>query len=143
MIWVVFSKQEGFEAREPIIAGAFQSSIADMLAILILRAKENGNFRGLVPHLVDGGLPILQYADGTILIENNLVEARCLKVVLCAFEKIFDLKINFHESKLSCFREAKEKAGDFVQLFGCSEGSLLSIYLGIPMRATVEFLIIK
>ena len=44
---------------------------------------------GLVPHLVDGGLSILQYVDDTILfLENDLVLAKNLKLVLCAFEKL-------------------------------------------------------
>jgi hypothetical protein len=38
-----------------------------MLAILINRAKADGQFDGLVPHLVDGGLSILQYADDTVV----------------------------------------------------------------------------
>jgi hypothetical protein len=33
--------------------------VADMLAILISRAKADGQITGLVPHLVDGGLYIL------------------------------------------------------------------------------------
>jgi hypothetical protein len=41
--------------------------VADMLAILIKRAKADGQIEGVIPHLVDGGLSILQYADDTIL----------------------------------------------------------------------------
>ena len=37
--------------------------VVDMLAIRIGRAKEAGQVGGLVPHLVDGGVSILQYAD--------------------------------------------------------------------------------
>ena len=36
--------------------------VADMLGILIDRAKEDGQVGGLVPHLVDGGVSVLQYA---------------------------------------------------------------------------------
>ena len=47
--------------------------IVDMLAILIARAKEDGQAGGVIPHLVDGGVSILQYADDTILfIEHDL-----------------------------------------------------------------------
>jgi hypothetical protein len=42
-----------------------------MLAILVERAKEDGQVGGLIPHLVDGGLSILQYADDTILFWNT------------------------------------------------------------------------
>ena len=38
------------------------NTVVDMLAILICRAKENGQISGVVPHLVDDGLSILQYA---------------------------------------------------------------------------------
>jgi hypothetical protein len=34
-----------------------------MLAILVNREKGEGQFEGLIPHLVDGGLSIHQYAD--------------------------------------------------------------------------------
>jgi hypothetical protein len=33
--------------------------VADMLAILINRAKEDGQVSGIIPHLVEGGLSIL------------------------------------------------------------------------------------
>jgi hypothetical protein len=38
-----------------------------MLAVLIERSKGMGLFDGLVPHLVEDGLSILQYANDTIL----------------------------------------------------------------------------
>jgi hypothetical protein len=41
--------------------------VVDMLAILIGRAKRNVQIDGVVPHLVDDGLSILQYADDTII----------------------------------------------------------------------------
>jgi len=58
--------------------------------------------------LVDDGLSILQYADDTVLfLEDNLEEAKNLKLVLGAFEKLAGLKINFHKSELFCFGAAK------------------------------------
>ena len=52
-----------------------------MLSILISRSREKNHFQGLVPHLVDGGLLILQYTDDTILfLENDLGQARNLKL---------------------------------------------------------------
>jgi len=108
--------------------------VADMLAILVSRAQNCGQFRGLVPNLVEGGLSILQYADDTILLmEDDLEEARNLKLVLVAFEKLSGLKINFHKSELFCFGEAKGKGKEYVELFGCVEGSFPFKYLGIPL----------
>jgi hypothetical protein len=40
--------------------------VSDMLAIIISRAKENGQIGGLVSHMVDGGISILKYVDDTI-----------------------------------------------------------------------------
>jgi len=62
----------------------------------------------VVPHLVDDGLSILQYEDDAILfMENNLEQEKNLKLLLCAFEQLSGLKINFHKSELFCFGEAK------------------------------------
>jgi hypothetical protein len=38
-----------------------------MLAIMIEHAKVDGQIKGVIPHLVDAGLSILQYIDDTIL----------------------------------------------------------------------------
>jgi len=77
--------------------------VVDMLAILISRAKEADHIRGVVPHLVDEGLSVLQYVDGTfIFMYNDLERAKNMKLLLCAFEKLSGLKINFHKSELFC-----------------------------------------
>jgi hypothetical protein len=82
--------------------------VADMLVILISRSKEDGQISRLVPHLVDGGISILQYADDTILfMEHNLQQAVNMKLLLCAFEKLSGLKINFHKSELFYYGKVK------------------------------------
>ena len=84
--------------------------VVDMLTILIGRAKDDGQVGGLVPHLVDGGASILQYADDTIIfMKHDLGKARNMKLVLCLFEQLSGLKINFHKSELFCFGRAKRK----------------------------------
>jgi hypothetical protein len=63
--------------------------VADMLAILISRAKENGQINGLVPHLIEGSISMLQYAQDTILfMEHNLEQEANMEQLLCTFEKI-------------------------------------------------------
>jgi hypothetical protein len=75
--------------------------VADMLAILIARAKEDGQVGGLVPHLVNGCISILQYADDTILLmEHGLAKAVNMKLILPIFEQLSSLKNNFHNSEL-------------------------------------------
>jgi hypothetical protein len=50
----------------------------------------DGIIEGVAPHLVDGGLSILQYVDDTILfMEHDLAKDRNLKLILSAFEQIF------------------------------------------------------
>jgi hypothetical protein len=80
-----------------------------MLAILINRAKNEGHINGVVPHLVDNDLSILQYVDDTIIFLNHDLErARNLKVLLCAFEQLSRFKINYHKSEIFCYGEPKE-----------------------------------
>lgn len=106
-----------------------------MLATLIERAKTNDQINGVVPHLVDDGLSVLQYADDTILfLEHNLLHAKELKLVLSAFEQLSGLKINFHKSELFCYGKAKEVEHEYVNLFGCKGGQFPFKYLGIPMN---------
>jgi hypothetical protein len=53
--------------------------MVDMLAIIIERAKVDGLIEVVVPHLVDGGLSILQYIDDTILfMEHDLTKLQIL-----------------------------------------------------------------
>ncbi|XBI18381.1 hypothetical protein VPH35_060175 [Triticum aestivum] len=54
---------------------------------------------GIIPHLVDGGVSILQYANDTIIfMEHDLGKARNIKFVLCLFEQLFGLQINFNKT---------------------------------------------
>jgi hypothetical protein len=128
-----FQTKKGLRQGDPLSPVLF-NLVADMLAVLIERSKSLDQFNGLVPHLVEDGLSILQYADDTILfLEDDLEKAKNLKLVLSAFEKLSGLKINFHKSELFCFGETKDLLPDYVELFGCKEGVMPFRYLGIPM----------
>jgi hypothetical protein len=72
---VLLSNSKGSSEGDPLSPLLF-NIVADMLAILIARAKEDGQIDGLIPHLVDGGVSMLQYADDTIIfMEHNLEKA--------------------------------------------------------------------
>ena len=45
--------------------------VVDMLAIQIARAKEAGQVEGVIPHLIQDGLSILQYADDTVIFMSH------------------------------------------------------------------------
>jgi hypothetical protein len=106
--------------------------VVDMLTILIKRVKL---IDGVVPHLVDNVLSILQYAyDTLIFMDDNLDKAKNLKLVLCTFEQLLGLKINFYKSEIFCFGEARNFKNIYSQLFGCQLGPYPSKYLGIPIH---------
>lgn len=109
--------------------------VADMLAHMIKRANEKDLVGGLIPHLVDGGVSILQYADDMILfMEHDLNKARNMKLILCLFEHLSGLEINFNKSELFCFGKAKNEQHTYNQLFGCASGNLPFTCLGIPIH---------
>ncbi|WVZ84217.1 hypothetical protein U9M48_031271 [Paspalum notatum var. saurae] len=90
---------------------------------------------GVIPHLVEDGLSILQYADDTVIfLDHDLEKARNMKVLLCVFEKLLGLKINFHKSEIFCLGQAKECENAYSELFGCSSGSFPFRYLELPMH---------
>jgi hypothetical protein len=59
---------------------------------------------GLVPHLITGGVVILQYPNDTILlIQDDMKQIIHLKWILYMFEVIYGLKINFLKSEVMLF----------------------------------------
>ena len=90
---------------------------------------------GVVSHLVDDEMSILQYAAGTILfIDHNLEQAHNMKTILGAFEQLSSLKINFHKSEIFCFEEAKNYESLYMELFGCKPRSFPIRYIPIHYR---------
>jgi hypothetical protein len=80
-----------------------------MLAVIINRAKSEGQVKGVIPDLTDDGLSILQYVDDMrLFMEHDIDQARNIKLLLSAFEQILGLKINYHKSDFFYFGQAKE-----------------------------------
>jgi retron-type reverse transcriptase len=57
-----FQTKKGLRQGDPLSPILF-NLVADMLAVLMERSKNLDYFDGLVPHLVEDGLSIMQYAD--------------------------------------------------------------------------------
>ena len=62
-----FQTKKGLRQGDPLSPILF-NIIVDMLAIIVSRAKEHGQVKGVVPNLIDGGLSILQYAYDTLFL---------------------------------------------------------------------------
>lgn len=106
-----------------------------VLAFLIKRAQEHGLITGLVTNLLDDGLAIIQYANDTIfLFEDDVDSARNLKFILCIFEHLIGLKINFRKSEVTCFGAAVDKHDIYALIFTCKIGDFPFKYLSIPMH---------
>ena len=85
--------------------------------------------------MYEGGLTVLQYADDTIFcFEDDLEGARNLKVILCVFEHLTGLKINFLKSEIHCFGAALLKQEEYAQIFTCAVGDFPFTYLGLPLH---------
>jgi len=66
-----------------------------MLVVIIARAKEDGQIHGVVPHLIEDSLSILQYADDTILfLDHDIAQVMNTKLLLCILEQLSSIKIN-------------------------------------------------
>jgi hypothetical protein len=50
--------------------------------------------------------------DTIIFMEHDLEKTLNMKLVLCIFEELLGLKINFHKSEFFCFGKAKEMEDD-------------------------------
>jgi hypothetical protein len=128
-----FCTHQGLRQVNPMSPLLFDTTV-DVLAILIKRAQEEGLIKGLASDLTAGGVSILQYADDTILLlENNCEQARNLKIILCLFEQMSDLKINFHKSDIYCLGQAQANVAAFEEIFTCKVGKLPMKYLGVPI----------
>jgi hypothetical protein len=67
-------------------SGSFFNLVAEILAIMIARAEEHDQVEGLIPHLVDREVSIVQYTNDTIIFtEHNLEKAPDMKLIFLVF----------------------------------------------------------
>jgi hypothetical protein len=125
----LFYTYKGLRQGNPMSPILF-NIVVDMFAIFFARAKEENQFHGIVPHLILGGLSIVQYADDTmIFLDHNLHHARNIKLLLTVFKQLSGLTINFYKSGLFCYGVAKDHELQYSHLFGCALGTMPFKYL--------------
>ena len=69
-----------------------------------------------------------------LFMEHDMEKAMNMKLILCIFEQLSGLKINFHKSDIFFFGKAKDMQDQYTEIFGCEVGSLPCRYLGIPIH---------
>jgi hypothetical protein len=107
---------------------------ADALAHISGKAKAQGLIKGVVPHLIQGDLTHLQYADYTVLLcEGDDRSIQNLKFLLYCFEWMSGLKINYHKSELVSFGLSQEEEDKIVNKLNCEVGVFPMKYLGFPI----------
>lgn len=108
--------------------------MADALGAMLNKARDNGDIKGLVPHLVDGGITHLQYADDTvILIDRDDESIRNVKFLLYCFEMMSGMQINYDKNEVYVIGTTSQDQIDVAQMFNCKIGNFPMIYLGIPI----------
>jgi hypothetical protein len=132
-IGTFFCNARGVRQGDPLSPILFDFMV-DGLAAMLSRANSAGHIRGVVSHLIPGGVTHLQYTDDTmILIEPTDLGIANLKTLLLCFENMSGLKINFDKSEVvvSGLEEgAKQRVAN---LLNCKLGKFPIKYLGLPM----------
>jgi hypothetical protein len=92
-----FSTHRGLRQGDPLSPLLF-NLVSDALATMLEKSKETNQNRGVILHLIEGGLTHLQYADDTIILdEQTILNA---KFLLYCFEDMSGLKINYQKSEV-------------------------------------------
>ena len=77
---------------------------------------------------------VKKYVDDTILLfADDLQNARNIKFILCMFEQMSRLKINFHKSEVYCLGSAMTRCEVYSEIFTCPVAGLPMKYMGMPI----------
>jgi len=97
----------------------------DILRSMVNKAKDDGRLKLPIPQHGGGDFPIVQYADGTLLImEGCPNQLLVLKELLHAFAESTGLKVNYSKSMMVPLNVSDERLDILTSIFGCQKGSM-------------------
>jgi hypothetical protein len=128
---IFFDTHRGLRQGDPLSPLLF-NLVSDALATMLDNAKGAGKIKGMVPHLIEGGITHLQYADYTVVFINmDDQSVMNIKFILYYFENMSGLKINYDKSEifvLGCTPEAEHRVAE---ILNCNVGKFPMKYLGV------------
>jgi exonuclease III len=128
-----FRSYKGLRQGDPLSPLLF-NLVADGLSGILSKASARGVIEGVTPHLVEGGLTHLQYADDTVLfIRNSKHSITNLKFLLFCYEEVSGMKINYNKSEVFALGINEVEAEGIAKVFNCKLGHFPMKYLGLPI----------
>lgn len=116
--------------------------VVEALAQLLLRAQNTDCISGFKVSIVRQGLPIIQFADDTLLfIDRSANEATCLRDLLVWFKVFFRLRVNPEKSIIFKVNKVDDWES-IVECWGCKVGTFLVLHLGLPLGVKTNILMI-
>jgi len=108
--------------------------VADGLPRMIHKAQANNIFTGLVDHIIDRGVAMLQYVDDTIIcLKHGIEGARNMEILLYMYELMTSPKINFYKSEVLTINDEGNYANVYAKIFNYQVGSFPIKYLEVPV----------
>jgi hypothetical protein len=126
-----FNTHKGLRQGDPLSPLLF-NLVSDALGTMLDKARLSGQIKGLVPHLIEGGISHLQYADDTVIF-MALEEQSILytKFLLYCFENMSGLRVNYQKSEVIVIGGSEEDQAYVAAMFNCNTGNLPMKYLGV------------
>lgn len=130
-----FRMKRGLRQGDPLSPFLF-NMVVEGLHLMFEKALEVGLIDGICVGMNGLKISHLQFADDTIVfcLDDVSVVAN-VKRILCCFELVSGLKINFSKSSIIGVGISAERAIELARVIDCSVGCLPVNYLGFPLGA--------